>query len=517
MGNAHNNVPSSYDQGHKNDHHVTGSADNSSSGVAGADNSDISLTANSHLDICISDNFKSSRIRNVYDIVGKQFGSERVFDTTAHFEIFTVLVAHVQNLESGRYVSTQGVCSATLVGAKGIGKTSCFKIFTALAPYVSTVIVIYVSFNSDGSVILARSLSSTVAMYLEQKGLQVPNNNNLTISENIIDALTHHDRHLLILADELDQLYKLDGNKHQNAVASLSDLAYFGNQPSGRISVLVCGSSALMENLITTNASDHIRAEFPLLATGAINLNGTKFRTKRVYSTLPTDLKAVASICGQPFDSDFVQLFRLIAYVTGCSARNVKRLLCDTDNGGYIIGSTSPENSLTGANTLANDHISHLRKGILKGLIKKNKVLLAEIFGKSVVTGDLVVDRICSTNWEDRLKPLTFQEMELIWKSLERKKKVQAASHGDLSYYVLHLTDRCWLTVSGVRDSKPEFIFPFSLSSLGAEMMSSANKESVLKLATERVKKCIQGTVANPQIVPRVASAVVAAHMCVIS
>eukprot|EP00981_Chlorochromonas_danica_P013391 scaffold6314_cov273-Ochromonas_danica.AAC.4 len=93
-----------------------------------------------------------------------------------------------------------------------------------------------------------------------------------------------------------------------------------------------------MENLTTTSSNDQIREKFPLLKSGAVNLNGTKYRTKRVYSTLPIDLKAVASISGWPGSyEDNIGCCRLLAYATGCSARNVERLLKDSSDEGQTV------------------------------------------------------------------------------------------------------------------------------------------------------------------------------------
>lgn len=439
-------------------------------------------------------------IQHVSEIVGQTFGSQRIFDTAAHREIYSVLIGHLKNLKEGKYVDTQGVCCSTMVGAKGIGKTACFKTFTKLAKYICpTVFVIYVSYNcvgSEQSRLGSKSLARIIKEELISNNIQVEENNQMSLSENVIEALEKANRYLLLLVDELDQLYKLDGSKYSSAEATIHDLAYFGNQPSGMISVLVCGSSALMENLITTNCNDQIRADFPLLTTGAINLNSTKYRAKRVYSTLPIDLKSVESIVGK--DGTFeenISLYRLIAYITGCSARNVERLVKDADDQSLVMGSSSPENCLTGANTLANDNISRLRDAVLKALVKKNRRLLLNIFGTSTCTSAEIVRNLALEEWEKQLLPLNYPEIELIWLKMIRKKQVRALDQGDLCYYILHLTDCCWLTISGIRDSKPEKIYPFSLSSLGAFVMTSSNKDEISKQIMEFIKNSSDSSV----------------------
>eukprot|EP00597_Dinobryon_sp_UTEXLB2267_P004553 CAMPEP_0170062438 /NCGR_PEP_ID=MMETSP0019_2-20121128/3667_1 /TAXON_ID=98059 /ORGANISM="Dinobryon sp., Strain UTEXLB2267" /LENGTH=539 /DNA_ID=CAMNT_0010268591 /DNA_START=19 /DNA_END=1639 /DNA_ORIENTATION=+ len=469
----------------------------------------------------LADNIPS-RITHVADIVGKRFGCERIFNTKSHREIYSVLLGHLTNLHDGKYEGKQGVCCSTLVGAKGIGKTACFKHFTILAKFVRPVILLYVSFNnilSDGSRLCTNSLARIIVEELARQGIYVTEDKNITTCERIIEALICENRKLLVLVDELDQLYKLDGNIFPAARSTIHDLVYFGNQPSGKLSVLVCGSTALMENLITTNSTDQIRDEYPLLKSGAINLNSTKYRTKRVYSTLPTDLKAIESIIGYPekkFEEN-VALYRLVAYITGCSARNVERLLNDVDDS-TIIGSTSPENSQSGANTQTNNNIALLRKEILKSLVAKNNNLMRQIFGTSTFTTAEIVKNLVLINWESQFIPLTFPEVEQIWFKLERKKKVQSSQRGDLCYYILYLTDRCWFTINGIRDSRPEFIYPFSFSSLGAEVMTSCDTDNLLKLIVESVQKFdvrVGETVSSPQflgcVTPIVITTLVAA------
>ena len=459
---------------------------------------------------------ENSVIEHVNDIVGKTFGKQRIFDTKAHREIYSVLIGHLKNLHAGKYVDTQGVCCSTLVGAKGIGKTACFKSFAKLAKYIRPVIVLYVSFNnvrSDGSRLGNHSLAQIIVEELKDLNIHIEKNNRkLTTCELIVDSLVKENMYLLLLIDEFDQLYKLDGKENPKAVATVNDLAYFGNQPSGHVSVLLCGSSALMENLVTTNSNEQIRAEFPLLSSGAINLNGTKYRTKRVYSTLPNDLHALQSIMGLEKFEENTHNFRLVAYVTGCSARNVQRLLNDPDDQSTIIGSSSPENSLTGANTLANKNIAALRNAILNELVKKNTKLLVQIFGTSNCTDADIVRNIATLSWENDLLPLTYSEVENVWTRLEKAKIVESSDRGDLVYYILHLTDRCWLTISGIRDSRPEMIYPFSLSSLGAEIMTSSNKIHVLERIIQTVRdfgQNVNKVASSPQFLGRVAPVVI--------
>ena len=103
------------------------------------------------------------------------------------------------------------------------------------------------------------------------------------------------------------------------------------------------------------------------------NLNGTKYLTKRVHSTLPTDLEAVASM-------------------------------------------------------------SHLQKQ-LSSLVMNATIL-----------------------WQ-----LSFQDVEKLWEKLIVRNLVKKDEANDIVYNMLHLSDRCWLTIDKVTNSCPDFIYPFSM------------------------------------------------------
>lgn len=232
----------------------------------------------------------------------------RVYKTRAHKEIFEVLYAQALNLVNGRYAFTQGICSSAMVAAKGVGKTACMKTFASIAsklfPQLNVLYISYNNFFETDRTIANESLLKTIKTQFIQVGLfkNADFESKESTKVQILLALQRRDSYLLIFVDELDQLYRINGQNEPVAVTNLHDLSFLANQSSGRVAITVCGSSAVMENLITTNANDDIRKEFLLLTTGAINLNRSKFITKRVYSTIPTDLESVASIVNVPLD-----------------------------------------------------------------------------------------------------------------------------------------------------------------------------------------------------------------------
>ena len=308
-----------------------------------------------------------------------------IFKTQAHLGIYDVLLGHSRNLSSGNYQGTRGVSCSTLVGAKGIGKTSSLQMFARICKFViPNVYVVYVNFNnirSSDPNFLKFSLITLIVIQLRLLGLVVPEFNEKAPKDVLLTYLQTAKISVLVLIDELDQLYKTVLPDNDVNQITLHDLACLGNQPTGRVSVVLCGSSAMMEDIITTNGikDASIVAEFPLL-TGAPNLNGTKYLTKRVYSTLPTDLGAVAILSRKELNDANKPWLRLVAFAGGCSARTTERILNDSSTNGNILLGLSPDSALSGHNTLNKEDMNHLRGKIIKGLYKKNKALFNQFF-----------------------------------------------------------------------------------------------------------------------------------------
>lgn len=453
-------------------------------------------------------------IKSAEDIFSRNFSSQ-IYNTRAHREIFGLLISQVQNLTNGNYVNTQGVCSSMMVGSNGIGKTASLKLFSKLVPrIVSNVMTVYVSYNLffDREDLKNQSLSSLIAEGMTANGYSVCCPRKLSLSESIIDSLENANLYLCILVDELDQLYKAHGREYPSALATLSSLAYFANQPSGRVSVMVCGSTPFMENLITTDATLAIKEQFKLLNTGALNLNRSKFRTKRVHSTLPTDLDAVGSICKLNFTSESEKQYaRLLAFRSGCLPRNIDRILKDIDPRGEL---PQPENTLAGNNTMANEGIRLLKEKIVKKLLKKNRILFFEIYGSGNRRVHDVIKNVVTIPWETRFQPLDYSEVEQIWRKLLSKGEISTKTRGDLLYNVLHLSDRSWLIFDGIENSHPKTIFPSSLESLGNCVIESQSLLTFLdeqRVALRQGPKEFAKYLSNPRIAPALVTTFVAA------
>jgi hypothetical protein len=395
--------------------------------------------------------------------------STRLYKTKTQQQILSLLWSQVNNLCEGKYTGTQGVFATTMVGAKGIGKTATLKLFNATAKYeFQNLIELYINMSNvllKGCPMQEHSIFTILANELNRIGINIEENADMPmLAQRVIAALKKADVYLHLCVDELDQLYKIDGVLYPSIVQSLHDLVYMGNQPSGRIAVLVCASSALIENLITTNADERLRDEFVLLKSGATNLNGNKYITKRVYSTTPVDLDAVSKILDMPFNEQNKPYLRLVTYASGCSARNVERVIKDSNPEHDLLGVAIPENSLSGGNTTASAGRYLLWNKILKQLKKRNQRLCDEIFPVNASVKE-IIQNILSIAWEDRFTPLCYDDIHKIWLKLVKNNHVDSTEN--LANNILHLADRNWITFDGLRNSRPHRIFPFAIGKFG--------------------------------------------------
>ena len=426
-----------------------------------------------------------------------QYSSYTIYSSRAHEGVYNILLSHAWNLSKGTYKNRQGESSSTMVGAKGIGKTTSLKTFTHICKYIiPDVHVLYISFNNilNHGWLCDNSLTSVIILLLAELGVHislVTAKNEKSLNEYLIHFLQTHNMKLMLLIDELDQLYK---STKDSCLVTLHDLAYIGNQASGTMSTIVCGSSSMLEFLITTNAGEIVRLEFPLLNKGAPNLNGTKFLTKRVYSNIPTDLAAVAVVAGMKLDCNTIGWIRIVAFAAGCSARAVGRVIFDCNE--QILTSLSPDSSLCGSNTLSDKNLSVLREKIIHKCYKKNAAVFDPILNSSDI-----VNSIATMRWESNFQPLKFVEVQELWKRLIYKGKVSQGNAGDLVDYLLHLSDRCWLTIGNVENSNPQDIFPYSMFHCFKAKLKADALSGLMPRLVRHIKKDVVATMSSPQVV----------------
>jgi Cdc6-like AAA superfamily ATPase len=181
-------------------------------------------------------NKKETNIKNANDLF-KAFpmvSNYKIYSTRAHQGVYEIILSQTLNLSSRKYVNCQGVSSSTMVGTKGIGKTTSLKSFAHICKdIVPGVHVMYVSFNNmrANSLLTNSSLTSIVIEKLnglDEVNIEIPPNCE-SLNELLVGYLQAKEMKLMLLIDELDQLYKV---KEDVCLKTLHDLAYIGNQPT---------------------------------------------------------------------------------------------------------------------------------------------------------------------------------------------------------------------------------------------------------------------------------------------
>jgi hypothetical protein len=102
----------------------------------------------------IEQNPNRNDIRTAAELLNEfpHFEGNVIYKTQANLEIYDVLLGHSRNLSSGRYKGRRGESCSTLVGAKGIGKTSSLQMFTRICKFTTpNVHAVYVNFNNTRS------------------------------------------------------------------------------------------------------------------------------------------------------------------------------------------------------------------------------------------------------------------------------------------------------------------------------------------------------------------------------
>jgi len=298
-------------------------------------------------------------------------------------------------------------------------------------------------------------------------GKIVVEDNPDSIFYSVRAALLKANKRILLMIDELDKFYEVDPGKDyaETLERSLAQLAIVGDDDSGSFAAVLCGSSSRVPVLISGNGkSDPTFAkEFPLVQL-SINLNGTKFRTRRVYSTTPVDLSTVASILG---DTAKLAAVRFITFLTGGVAREIQRLADFTDGGpqdSTFIEQFHVESDPRAAQTLSLPS-GELWNSILDELQVKNASLLNELKDED---GTLSVEKLSSVEWEGKLQPLSYTEVQKLWKTNKN-----ANVPNSLDHWLYHLYDRDYICIGRIEGGHPTDIYPYSLYMLTRHKMDS--------------------------------------------
>lgn len=410
--------------------------------------------------------------------------------TQTHHVIISSLINMSQELKSGRFAGTKGVSSAMLIGSKGIGKSTAMRMFTyfgsALIPGITP---LYISFNNpkysdiaEDAQILGEPLIKAIKNIL-----------NLDIHKPLAESLEKENTRLMLMVDELDQLYRCPPDTQEGKVAhiTLNDLAWLGNQDTGYISTIICGSSAVLPHLTTCNGtrSEKYMREFPLLS-GAPSLNGTKYKSFRAPPSPPIDIDTAGRIITTYLGDKISEVDRrIITFIAGCSSRTVEQVCARSPSMALLAGLLTPEHTEQAAESMS--EYRPFLDALLDAMLLKNEKLFAEIHPCSTLDSKTLYDGIATVQWETRFLPLTYEEAANIAAKLTSQKV--ALNNYSAMEQLNHLSDRSYICFEGVDSGCPQFIYPLSLASLTMRQQARLDKRNYRSKALH----AIQGMLSN--------------------
>jgi hypothetical protein len=387
---------------------------------------------------------------------------EPLFTTNSHQQVMEALVHQASFLQANKFKGSNGAHARLLHGPKGIGKTHMLRTFTAVCQEAfPDIIPVYITFNEKSerdNVLRSHDIMQVVAQQLAKHGIAVQADADTSVSVAVIEALEASGKKLLLLVDEIDQLYRVNSHdvEYDAARSSLSNLAFIGDRGNtGVISAVICGSSAVCPFLTTANASeDWMRSEFPLVM-GAPNLNGQKYRVWRVSAPLPNDIESVRNVLTARggHDASLAEA-RMAAFVGGGAARDVAKV-SDQQLAAVGLDTKFADDKETALRKLEAPG-GRLYKALVLALREKNKQLIAAL------TTDEYVDprKVTDCQWDALVNPLPWSEVVECWSSLPHADKGAAKDMSKLQGELLGMCDSGWLMFDRIRDGQPANVYP---------------------------------------------------------
>jgi len=375
---------------------------------------------------------------------------DRIYYARASCEMYRLLWNFASALNQGHFELINGQSTALIVGTKGIGKTTAIRMFVHFAHLAfHDIVPVYVNFEAVSSTVLEKNslldaVCNSLNLYLGW-GIK-PKKLDEGLGMNLIDKLRERNRRLFLVVDEFDKYYQCSPEKH--AIQTLDELSALANTKCGRIVALACGSSSFLENLIRGKGPKRM---YPLLEQPR-DINGSKFHSERVYSTLPTDLESVQEILGSDVP---IETVRIVTFIVGANARYVTQVRSATQSEG-VYGS----GSISFSNDDVDERTQCLWEKMMKRFWEKNEISL-----KRLLTAEKQLDLELVKSYDfTEFQPLDYAEICELWKG---KVIVDKPGNGievpDLDDCLRVLSDKSRVIWAEIQNKKPKAVYPPSI------------------------------------------------------
>lgn len=394
-----------------------------------------------------------------------------LFPTETHKDLAAFVLHHLNGLARPQGFPTNGVHGRTLLGAKGIGKSTLLRHIVEVSEVLHpNVVAAYVTCTDSST----EHLLLPVARHLVEIGVI----DHLRSVEDAVEQSKLHDlimealhskgKKLLLVVDEMDQLYRCVPNDPVTFVAarrSLSSLASLGDRGGSVCAVLLCGSSSVLPLLITANGSRNhgIVSEYPTVR-GAPNLNGQKYSVVRVPGGLPSDLDTALAVC-RSLGDDCESQARLALFIAGSTPRLLQSAHTSSSlkNVEQAVDSSMSSHALSGRSRA-------FYEAVMADLRDANADLMKSVLKDGVVSVELVA----TVPWETKFKPLSHHHLAKLWRRVCSEHPASAGTDDlepmepTLQSEILRLCDKGFLAqdASKTDHGMPNAVYPVSAVSL---------------------------------------------------
>lgn len=411
-----------------------------------------------------------------------------LYSTRSHNELLQLLLHKTWYLNEGGFRHVNGQAAIALIGAMGIGKSTTMKTFTDLCGILfPRVAAVYTSCLrlSNKHPLGQDALYLSVAKNLRARGyIHFEDHFEGNSRPLLFGKLQEHNIRIVIMVDELDRLYIQDPKVAPALCLNLHDvleeLAYLGDQTSGRILTFICGSSSRLPQLILAQKDAASILSFPMLAS-ATNLNGTKFTTSRVYSSLPTDLETAMQIIREK-----EPLCRFMLFSAGATVRDLEQA---ASPGRASTDVTSAPTSLPPSPAEL-----RLRDSLLDWMMRENEALLKPMMIPKIdlhaILGINPDGSAAEVLWEKRFKACPYEEAQKLMGQLQKEKPDDLFPHPhDTRVTLQRLQDANLIVLDNTSRElwSPKKIYPCTIKDVALLYLDEPRAEAAKKTALDSI------------------------------
>eukprot|EP00300_Choanocystis_sp_HF-7_P038888 c56380_g1_i1.p1 GENE.c56380_g1_i1~~c56380_g1_i1.p1 ORF type:complete len:248 (+),score=45.24 c56380_g1_i1:500-1243(+) len=222
-----------------------------------------------------------------------------------------------------------------------------------------------------------------------------------------MDHLHNNKLRVLLVFDEVDQLYRVSDKTSDEALDVIGDFSSLGNSNAGLVSTILCGSSGALPILI----SGKRHADYPLSQKSPPNLNASKFPSFHV-SQPPFTAEEMVAVLEEFFPQMTGSESEKQNILSFFFASNLRRMSQWQDNQKKYFRSIV-QDAMDNRADETREKYSKLITTVNHGLWRANKDIFEGLHLSDTQSGSLRLDteRIASVSWQTRITPLNTQPL----------------------------------------------------------------------------------------------------------